>query len=422
MTTLALCALVSVSTLLGFADKGDTLLEKYRATCISVSNQRGLAPGDIDAIKNLRDELNEWSIDHDDFKLVAAELQLSLWLEDTDQCGILFERLTTLQPENSILALAWADYKLTNFDADPGEIYEDLIELFPHSRQVVLGWVKYLDSINRFTEAIKALEKLDFDVLALPDTSIMYANLLFADNRFDEAVSQLESIDQSLLESNIVLATNVNSKLESYSDAALRWKDETILREVEESADDLPRVLIITTKGPILVELFEDHAPNTVANFVSLAESGYYDGTRFHRVLPKFMVQGGDPNSREGAEGQPGQGGPGYTIKDEHTGDDSREHFAGSLSMAKTATPNTAGSQFFLTHLPTPHLDGKHTVFGRIVTGLEIVRSIQTNDDIVAMTVIRKRDHEYTPVRIGAVIDIDPLRSKPTLSSQSKDE
>ncbi|MBC8202366.1 MAG: peptidylprolyl isomerase [Planctomycetes bacterium] len=193
--------------------------------------------------------------------------------------------------------------------------------------------------------------------------------------------------------------------------------------------DDLPRVQMITSKGPILLELYEDHAPNTVANFISLAETGYYDGTRFHRVLPKFMAQGGDPNSREGASGQAGSGGPGYTIKDEHTGEDIRHHFAGSLSMAKTSAPNSGGSQFFLTHLPTSHLDGRHTVFGRIVDGLEIARSIEKDDDIITVTVIRKRDHEYLPEKLGPngqplVEDTveetaKPVLKKPTLNSSS---
>ena len=139
------------------------------------------------------------------------------------------------------------------------------------------------------------------------------------------------------------------------------------------------------------------------------------------------MAQGGDPNSREGASGQPGSGGPGYTIKDEHTGEDIRKHFAGSLSMAKTAAPDTGGSQFFLTHLPTPHLDGRHTVFGRITDGLDIARLIEQNDEIVTIIITNKRDHDYTPETIGG--PEKPVASKkekkseqrkPTLNSGSK--
>ena len=100
-------------------------------------------------------------------------------------------------------------------------------------------------------------------------------------------------------------------------------------------------------------------------------------------------------------DGNTGEGGPGYNIKDEHTNDDYRNHFAGSLSMAKTAAPNTGGSQFFLTHLPTPHLDGRHTVFGRITSGLDTARAIEKDDEIITIMIVRKRDHEYELEKFG---------------------
>ena len=244
----------------------------------------------------------------------------------------------------------------------------------------------------------------------------MYASLLFADNRFDESIAILNSIDSSLLESNPPLSTRISSLKIRSQDAATKWQEELSIREVEEIASDLPLVAIQTSKGLIELELFEDHAPNTVANFISLADTGYYDGILFHRVLPKFMAQGGDPNSRDGESGTAGQGGPGYTIKDEHTIDDRRNHFAGSLSMAKTAEPNTGGSQFFLTHLPTPHLDGRHTVFGRITSGLDTARSIEKDDAIITIMVIRKRDHEYVPEKVGDETE------KSKLTDKSKDK
>ncbi|MDG1137619.1 MAG: peptidylprolyl isomerase, partial [Phycisphaerales bacterium] len=234
----------------------------------------------------------------------------------------------------------------------------------------------------------------------------------------------LDGIDSELLASNPTLSARVNSKKTRYQNTSDLFETELVIRESEAINGDLPIAQVLTKKGPITLELFEDHAPNTVANFVSLAESGYYDGTRFHRVLPKFMAQGGDPNSREGAEGQAGTGGPGYTIKDEHTGEDIRKHFAGTLSMAKTGAPDTGGSQFFLTHLPTPHLDGRHTVFGRITSGLEIARTLEVNDDIVTIIITNKRDHEYVPEKIGeqkglsiGLIDTGKETRKPTLSS-----
>lgn len=183
------------------------------------------------------------------------------------------------------------------------------------------------------------------------------------------------------------------------------WEHERALRAAEDAAQGdqaLPRVLLKTSRGDILVELFENEAPNTVANFISLVESQFYDGTKFHRVIPGFMAQGGDPNSKDGAEGQPGTGGPGYVIDCECYQPNARRHFAGSLSMAH-AGKDTGGSQFFITHLPTPHLDADvapesvHTVFGRVVEGMDVVLELEQDDVIESATVERKRNHDYTP-------------------------
>ncbi len=173
---------------------------------------------------------------------------------------------------------------------------------------------------------------------------------------------------------------------------------EMAIRAIEEKKDDLPRVKIETTKGTIVVELFENEAPNTVANFVSLVESHFYDGTPFHRVIPGFMAQGGDPTGT-------GTSGPGYTIACECDLPDARKHFLGSLSMAH-AGKDTGRSQFFLTFAPTEHLDGRHTVFGRVIEGFEILPKITrtegpqagpSKDKILKAEIIRKRDHEYKP-------------------------
>ena len=127
-----------------------------------------------------------------------------------------------------------------------------------------------------------------------------------------------------------------------------------------------------TARGPIKIELYPDKAPLTVANFVNLAQRGFYDGLSFHRVIPDFMIQGGCP---EGS----GRGGPGYKFEDETA--NGVRHERGVLSMAN-AGPNTNGSQFFITHVPTPWLDGKHTVFGKVTEGLDIVDSVAGGDAI----------------------------------------
>ncbi len=135
---------------------------------------------------------------------------------------------------------------------------------------------------------------------------------------------------------------------------------------------------IETTKGPIIVDLFAKDAPKTVNNFVFLVRDGFYDGTRFHRVIPDFMVQGGDP---EGT----GRGGPGYRFEDETKGNPNK-HKVGSLSMAN-AGPNTNGSQFFITHVVTNWLDGKHTVFGQVRSGQQVVNAIGQGDEIKSIKI-----------------------------------
>jgi len=139
-----------------------------------------------------------------------------------------------------------------------------------------------------------------------------------------------------------------------------------------------------TARGPIDIELFTDEVPNTVANFEKLANSGFYDGTKFHRVIANFMIQGGDPYSKSG-KGPVGTGGPGYTIKCE-TQRNVHKHVAGTLSMAH-AGKDTGGSQFFICHSPQAHLDGVHTVFGQVTQGMDAVNAIRQNDELQSVRV-----------------------------------
>src|SRR3954469_7523239 len=134
-----------------------------------------------------------------------------------------------------------------------------------------------------------------------------------------------------------------------------------------------------TSRGSISVDLFPKDAPNTVNNFVFLAREGFYDGTKFHRVIPDFMIQGGDPKGN-------GTGGPGYRFNDELPKGKFRKHQRSSLSMAN-AGPNTNGSQFFITHVVTDWLDGKHTVFGQATSGLEVVDQIKGGDVLKKVTI-----------------------------------
>jgi peptidyl-prolyl cis-trans isomerase B (cyclophilin B) len=142
------------------------------------------------------------------------------------------------------------------------------------------------------------------------------------------------------------------------------------------------RATFETNRGTIVAELYDGEAPKTVANFEKLANSGFYDGVKFHRVIPDFVIQGGDPYSKGGehAKGPVGTGGPGYKIPDELDGNP-HKHDEGALSMAH-AGPNTGGSQFFivLSERNTRHLNGVHTVFGKVTDGLDVVKQIKAND------------------------------------------
>jgi len=137
-------------------------------------------------------------------------------------------------------------------------------------------------------------------------------------------------------------------------------------------------VSVVTNRGTIELELYPKHAPKTVNNFVFLAGEGYYDGVTFHRVIDDFMIQSGDPTGT-------GRGGPGYKFADELKGNPLK-HERCVISMAN-AGPNTNGSQFFITHLPTPHLNGKHTVFGKVTKGQDVVDAIRQGDTIVKVEV-----------------------------------
>ena len=221
----------------------------------------------------------------------------------------------------------------------------------------------------------------------------------YCTDNFDAAESHLTKAQTA-----DALTETAEVVLKDLATAKKAWAAEKATRAKEAAADDLPRVKFETSKGALVIELYENEAPQAVGNFVSLVESGFYNGLTFHRVLPGFMAQGGCPDGTGG-------GGPGYEIACECYRKDHRNHFRGTLSMAH-AGRDTGGSQFFLTFKRTSHLDGVHTVFGRVIEGLDILATLQRRDPsqrgqlpdpdkIVKAEVLRKRDHEYKPTKIG---------------------
>lgn len=295
---------------------------------------------------------------------------------------------------------------ITEFDI---EIYPEMLELAP---VVYEANPEDLDAGEIVMK--QAFNSNDFD------RSGAIASKLLAAGRESRDVLGMGGVSQFALhnfeDAHAILTkarelNRLSPQFDSYVDASKEyieyWKVEQEIRAREaalEGDQALPRVEFDTDRGKIVFELFENEAPNTVANFISLVEAGKYDGVKFHRVIDTFMAQGGDPNTLDDDPANDGLGGPGYTIKCECYEDDARLHFRGSLSMAH-AGPDTGGSQFFITHLPTswlnPRLEpqkGGHTVFGRVIEGMDVASSLEKGDAIRKATVLRKRPHEYKPV------------------------
>jgi cyclophilin family peptidyl-prolyl cis-trans isomerase len=221
-------------------------------------------------------------------------------------------------------------------------------------------------------------------------------------SRASGAMDMLTKVAQDAQDRQNGVAKATKRLVDSYAEAIPKyrqmWEQELVKRTAETKADDLPRVKFTTTKGIITLELFENEAPQTVANFLTLVKQGFYNDSPFHRVLPKFMAQGG-------AKTDSGEGGPGYSIRCECYKPDYRHHFRGSLSMAH-AGRDTGNSQFFLTTVPTTHLDGRHTAFGRVIEGMEVLAELQRRspqhqtqppspDRILKAEVVRDRGHAY---------------------------
>lgn len=249
---------------------------------------------------------------------------------------------------------------------------------------------------DMYEDAFRLSKLLADNKAPVPQVDLWAGTAAFALNDYDEAEKYLK-----LAQENNQIDEEGKGYLALIPEYKELWAKEKTIREKEAKDDDLPRVLLKTNEGDIVIELFENEAPNTVANFLSLVEKGFYNGLTFHRVLHGFMAQGGDPKGD-------GSGGPGYTIACECYDENHRNHFRGTLSMAH-AGKDTGGSQFFITFRQTPHLNGRHTVFGRVIEGFDVLSKLQQRnpqqtrdaaidpDKIVEATVLRKRDHEYKP-------------------------
>ncbi len=258
---------------------------------------------------------------------------------------------------------------------------------------------------EEYEEALRLAQILIERGISGADLYVVAGMAAFAVGEFELAQKHLRRAQQD--DANLGPAAQYLDEIDYYKEA---WEREKKLRQAESVAGDLPRVLLKTTQGELELELFENEAPNTVANFIALVERGFYNGLTFHRVIPRAMAEAGCPKGD-------GSGEPGYLIPSECQGKEARAHFRGSLAMINWAG-NAAGSQFCLTFLPAQHLDGHQTVFGRVVRGMEVLSKLQRRDPpsqlslqinplqnvvpppadkILTAKVLRKRDHPYTP-------------------------
>lgn len=292
-------------------------------------------------------------------------------------------------------------------DEDAEGQFRLLAELRPSDGNVVASWSEYWLSQRQPETALLKIERNPRDLLAYPRLALAKAQALAALDRWEEAQQAIDLVAAGgpggAVEKALPLAGTLKlEELRRLVSACLEaWPEEQALRIREAEADDLPRVEIVTSRGPIVVELFENQAPNTVANFVSLAEKGFYDGTRFAGSRPGVLVTGGDPDTKPGASAVPGlPGGPGYTIADEHALPGARKHFRGSLAMA-SPMPDGAGSQFYISIVPAVLNNGQRTVFGRVIEGMPVAMRLEPTDSIVSTRVLRRREHAYVPVKVG---------------------
>ena len=290
---------------------------------------------------------------------------------------------------------------------------------------------QYKEMIAKANETVvsiksKALEAFNADA-SDAKTARLLVGILKNDaefSRYDDAVRLGDKlitggIDGSLFETA--------AKSGQISITTRELLEELYTRNTQRKTDTLPQVKVETSKGEIVIELFEDEAPNTVANFVSLVEDKFYDGLKFHRVIEGFVAQGGDPEGN-------GSGGPGYSIACECYEVEARRHYIGSLSMAH-AGKDSGGSQFFICLTRTENLNELHTVFGRVISGLDVLDRLSRNftsagpianadtDIIKNMVVVRKRDHEYKPVKNGEEKADDPPPVQPeTMKMDDKED
>ena len=359
-----------------------------------------------EAFAGYKQAIREFEALRNEFQTADAQRRMAI----NSELNRYYESMTA--KIDSMIDAALADYRAAPNSNE--EVTNLLLQVAEHDIRGVRNEYKNSQGGDRYERALTIINALVEGEQAAEHPKLAMWGLMaaFTTNNYDKAAeyrslamkvgsfkTQPDQKDEAGTEV-FMTAIRYADMIDSYRKL---WAEEQAIREAEAEADDLPRVKLTTSKGDIVLELFENEAPNAVGNFVTLVKAGYYDGLYFHRVLPRFMAQGGCPDGD-------GMGGPGYSIPCECTAKNARNHFRGTLSMAH-AGPDTGGSQFFLTFVPTTQLDGRHTVFGRVIEGMEVLSELQridpqkrrlgpderetVLDKIVKAEVLRDRGHEY---------------------------
>ncbi len=276
---------------------------------------------------------------------------------------------------------------------------EAALRAAPEDPRVLGLLARCLVTENRFDEA-EALFRHACAEAPTDERRAYHAITLYCLNRFAEARAARDAIAEP---TELPAALQVrctwwltDGELDR---AEAAWSREAAARAEEARKGDLPRVELVTSRGTIVLELFEDHAPNAVAGLIELVDAGFYDGLPFHRVVPNLLVQTGDPAARPGAPTTPGAPhDPGWRLVDDPAPRDpsrARGHFRGTVSLVREEVPDSAGSQLFITLMPAPDFDGQHVPVGRVLEGQAVVDRLREGDRIEQARVALRRDHDY---------------------------
>lgn len=325
------------------------------------------------------------------------------------------DRIDQLKDRQAGLRNQLDEAAIESFSADP----VNNVQAGNHLGQMLIASLEGR-GIERPFDPVRAIKltKLFLDS-GVSDANLYFYGYLahFAIEEFDEAKRYLELFEQKTGTKEPTIRIGLQQMQE-------QWEREQELRAAEQEKGDLPRVRMTTDQGMIEIELFEDTLPNTVANFVSLIESGFYDGLTFFQVKPGQLARAGCPEHN-------GNGNPGYSIGKENP-DQPRRFFAGTLGMYPDNT-GKIGSQFFISYLPSPAFDANFQAFGRVIEGMDMVYQLKVSElssdrpvtpeicsRILKMEVIRKRDHAYEPEKLGLAFELPKLPGLPGLNQPNE--